>query len=335
MVCIMRKNFLIIGVLVIIVLISGCTTDSSSTSGNPYIGGDNGLVFSFIQGAPPAEIFDNKVMPFRVGVNIKNDGEFDVKRNQVYVKLEGINARDFGVSTSDMILYDLGQDLNGKSLRSDGSVIPGEEVTVLFPGGNREFSYQGNVAGTLDFILKASICYLYKSSSTTTICVKENLLDSSDDDICIVNGLKQVYSSSSPIQVMNFNEYPVGKDKIGITFDIVHQGSGTVVRPGGKNSFNRNTCDYQGITDTQNLDWVYVVVDPDNSWSGLSCNSLNGRKEGYVKLYDLETGKSAAIRCEIRLSSNEGNYYRPLNIDVFYQYDESIRTSIKVKHTDV
>ena len=51
------------------------------------MGGSDGVIINFEEAAPPEEVYDGGDFPFGVVVNLKNEGEFDVPKEDIDVVL--------------------------------------------------------------------------------------------------------------------------------------------------------------------------------------------------------------------------------------------------------
>ena len=61
----MNKN--IIFLIVVMFILSGCTGDQTTTAGGTaFIGGTDAIEFDFLEGAPPAEVYDKGEFPFEI-----------------------------------------------------------------------------------------------------------------------------------------------------------------------------------------------------------------------------------------------------------------------------
>ena len=331
----MKKLIYFISLMIILLFVTGCGSGPESASfSSPYVGGDNGLIAEFQDNNPPDEIYDNNLKPFKLVLKLKNDGEFKVSKNSILIQAVGFSPNDFGIKNpSALKVNSLDIDLEPKAKSQDGTVRPGGETLVPLPK-NGNLAYEGNVAGTGELKLPfgVDICYLYKTKSTSLLCVTPNLLRPSDDDVCEVNAEKQVYSSGSPIKVSKLIESAT-TDKIRFEFEITFNGRGRLIKPNGEN-FNSQNCDATEY-DFDKIDMVWVEVDPKGEWghSTVKCSSLSNNNIGYVKLFESNGVKKAIVNCEIPIT-NKGNYVKPLDIDIYYQYKERLNKEITIKHIE-
>jgi len=264
---------------------------------------------------------------------LKNDGEFKVSKNAILIRATGFSPRDFGTTSQALTVNSLDTDLEPKAKSQDGTVRPGGETLVYLPR-NGNLAYKDNVAGTGQLSLPVSVdlCYLYKTTATTLLCVTPDLLRPSSDDVCEVNAEKQVYSSGSPVKVSKILESAT-KDKIRFDIQITFNGRGRLIKP-NNNMFLSDNCDASEY-DFDKIDTVYVEVDPDGQWGSVRCTSFSNLNKGYVKLFDSNGIKKGIVSCEIPISNlDKGNYVKPLDIDLYYQYREKLNKEIVIKHVE-
>ncbi|MBW2988550.1 hypothetical protein DRJ48_02685 [Candidatus Woesearchaeota archaeon] len=301
-------------VLLLILLVVGCQQGKGpTTEKSPYIGGTNGLLISFMDNFPPAEVFDGGEDPFDIVVNLKNDGEFDIPAGEIRVSISGIQATEFNKNPGDMIKV-LNQGLEGKKKDSEGNLIPGDEESVEF----ENFNHVSPLTGTMQYPVRADVCYLYGGIATTKLCFRKNLR-STEEGVCEVQGEKRVFNSGEPIQVQDFSEFVKGSQEIGFNFKIVKLGNGEVYK------YTVRDCSEASYGDKN---WVYVEIRTNEP--GLECRGLKDgtATSGFVRLSDGE----ATVNCE-QPANVQTDFEKPINIYLKYRYREDITTTLIVKHT--
>lgn len=310
----MKSKYLIIFILAAVLMLSGCNNESGPTTGTPFIGGTTGLVMSFVDGAPPAEVYDNGNYPFTSVVKVENIGESDIAVGNAKITIQGISPENFGTNAAALTQTN-NEELLGSKKNPEGGTTEGSILHFTFPTDS-EFNYLDALSGTHTFPFLASMCYKYQNKANAMICVKEDPLDNKDT-VCVIDGIKTVYNSGGPIQVMNFEETPRGKTELAFTFEINHQGTGEVYEM---------STDCEDSIQTENK--VYVVVD--TGISGLVCTGFTGGEtnSGYVTLYE---GKRS-ITCTQDVSGVSGDYEKIVEITTDYDYEQSIATQVVVKH---
>ncbi len=315
-----------------LVVVSGCET---STEGNTdsqqaspdtaFIGGSTDSVsLSFVENAPPDEVFDRNRYPFSVNVRVENTGEWEIiDPNKFTVELSGIDPTVFNDPEMEQ---SANQALFGKKRDSQGQVIEGTITNFAFPG----FSYTGNLSGNAQFTIRADACFTYGTKAVSRICIKENLLDSSDSSICQVSGEKNVQNSIAPVTITNVKESAIGDNRISYSFTVQHTGDGKLYQ---KDSSCEDKLEKRNI--------VYLKVDTGLP-EGLSCqgmqdgngNPLTDATEGYVTLYAAaNSGAKRIITCTQEIPEDRlGNYENLVNFEMEYDYQKSVQKQILVRN---
>ena len=119
--------------------LSGCGSQKSDV--DPFVGGTNGLLINFVEGAPPQTVFDDGQSPFQVIVHLENDGEYTIPRDKVRVTLLGFNPVDFGLTGGDIVKHP-DSDIEGvtKDLLNNQK-RPGGQTDIVFP----DFNYASKI----------------------------------------------------------------------------------------------------------------------------------------------------------------------------------------------
>ena len=95
----MNKRYYSIALLVcLILLLSACKRSGSSTGGaprTPFLGGTAGVTINFEKDSPPPEVTDDESFSFNAIVQLKNDGETKIDKNDIKLKLVGFDPSDF------------------------------------------------------------------------------------------------------------------------------------------------------------------------------------------------------------------------------------------------
>lgn len=308
----MRKDVLF-ALLVIIIFLVGCNGTTETTSTTPFSGGTTGLLITFLEDAPPKEVYDGGVFPFEVVVKLKNDGEWDVMASDTEIRISGVDPSEFSLQASDMV-KNPDDDLIRTYKDAEGNIIDGTTTYVSFSG----FNFQKKASGNIQLPLRADVCYKYGTKAVSKLCVKRDLVDTSEDSLCLVTEDKKVFSSRSPLQITTIRESVRGKDLIGFTFKIEHKGNGDIFQKQSK-------CDTIGIT-YENKVWVEV----NTGMPGAKCNGLQEGTDttGYVTMYSGER----TITCTIPADS-QTDYEKAIDITLEYDYSEDITTQLLLKHT--
>ncbi len=296
------------------VVLAGCTTTKPGTGGNPFCGGIDGIEMKFVEGGPPAEVFDNNQFPFEVTLRLLNKGEFTVQPSDTKIELSGISQSDFGGPSYSKIVAEA---VPSRQKDQDGKCTEGSPIHVSFGVSPDEpFKYKHSLPGNTPFTLRADICYRYKTSATTQFCVDKLLPRFDREPTCKIDEAKTVSNSGSPVQVANFKQDPGGENKLTFSFDVVHKGTGAV-HAGA-------LCD----TAFQNKNKVHVKVSA--SVGAITCSTLGGTNEGDVVL----TENKRPVTCSMNTASVSGQreFQTPISIELSYNYKQHEDTAILVKH---
>ena len=233
----MNKRYCVIALLVcLILLVSACKRTGVATGGaprTPFIGGTSGLTINFEKDSPPPEVTDDESFSFNAIVSLKNDGEARVDRNDIRLKLVGFDPADF--SSDFSLVKDVQPDdsLEPKKRDAEGNIVEGTTTFATFPsgpsGGAGINFVPKKFSGNTEFTFRADVCYNYKTEANAKLCVLKDMINIRDDSICRPTAVgttgRTIYSSSAPVQVTNFRQSVIGKDKISFSFDIVLSGN--------------------------------------------------------------------------------------------------------------
>jgi hypothetical protein len=312
----MDKKALLVMFAVGLFFVSGCKGGEGGAVITPFLGGNTGVVIDFIEGNPPAEVYDGGSFDFDVLVSLRNDGEFDIPKEDIKVSLQGIRPEDFGSYVDAMIDKHPDEDLIGRSRDAEGNIIEGVPIYIEFPEGDDEhLNFIGELVGDRkEFTIRADVCYRYQTKGMAQYCVLRNLIDVRDDAICDPSESKPIYSSGAPVQLSNFRQAVAGKDKIRFTFDIVHMGNGNVFEYGSYDS-QAADCPADPSKRRRKENRVKVTVEP--GLGSLSCSGLEGNT-GFVRLVN---GKTTVI-CTLALSSDRTDFEKELKITIDYNYED-------------
>ncbi|PIO04328.1 hypothetical protein COT48_01015, partial [Candidatus Woesearchaeota archaeon CG08_land_8_20_14_0_20_47_9] len=213
---------------------TGCTSGETTTPGSPFVGGTNGILMSFLEGNPPAEVTDDKTYPFNVVVKVKNDGEANIRSSTLKITLSGFDPKEFGFSDggAEAITNTLKEELTATRKDVEGNTIEGSTVYMTFPpedSGLPPFEYTGKLSGNTPFTIRADACYLYGTQANAKLCLKRNVLEpDKKGGVCKVTESKTVYNSGGPVQVTSLKESVGGQGKVSITFTLEHKGNGKI-----------------------------------------------------------------------------------------------------------
>jgi len=308
----MNSKIMILLVIGLFLLV-GCEKEVQSTFSKAFIGGTSSIDFEFIDGSPPAEVYDGGSYPFEVTLDVENKGEWDVPKDKITIDLAGFYPPDFNSPT---VSKNPDEDLEKSYIDSEGNVIPGTVTYVTFS----DFNFVGELPANNDYNIRANLCYVYGTLAYADLCVLDDLTKTVDQ-VCKVTERKTVESSSAPVQIENFEESIAGTDKITFSFEIVQTGSGLV-------SKQETACSDETIE----KDKVWVEID--SGLDGLKCSGLSDGTDttGYTTLY----GKKRMIRCTQDTSAADlqgRDFEKKVNIKAIYDYKDHKEVTVTVKHT--
>lgn len=305
-------RLIVIGIMCLLLLIVGCGGNSEITGGKgkSFIGGTDSIEFEFLEETPPREVFDSGEHPFEVIVSLENEGEFDVAKEDIEVRLSGFYAPDFN---NPPVKLNPEENLDKSFVDSDGEVDQGTITYVTFPG----FNYVSKLLGSNEFTIRVEICYKYGTRAQADICVLDDLT-SNEDEECETSEGKSVASSSGPVQIENVDEEVAGSRKLKVAFDIVHRENGLISKLG-------NSCS----TDTAVKNKVWVEVN--TGFGVLDCSGLD-EGSGNIGFTTLYNGKRKIV-CTIDVSGETGDFEKKMEILVQYDYKEHKETNVLVKHS--
>jgi len=320
-----RKILGVFIIFLLILLLAGCKKDGNTGVGpkeTPFIGGKVGFLMSFIDGAPPEEIFDNNQYPFSVAVKLENKGEDDVAQNEGYVKIVGINPPDFN-TTAQLLNKSLPSNLKGSKKNFEGTILDGDTTVVEF----NNLNYQPDIAGNFNGpVIRAELCYNYKTRTSTQICVKEDLLTGLDNkEICKLSEDKKPQNSGGPIQITSSREDPLGTGKVQFSFVVGHVGE-------NNDRFYKKGTNCEDKATNRDKNVVFVNMTSDFNGVNPKCEGLQepsaDSSSGYITLFDKAP---RTVVCSLDVSGATGEFEDLLTVDLEYRYHQFIEKSILVK----
>ena len=315
-------SLLIIGLFVM----AGCRGgDKGGIVTTPFLGGSTGVFIEFVRGNPPEQVYDGGTFDFDVLARLRNDGEYDIPKENMKVSLYGIRPEDFGSTLQDLTDINPQEKLISRSRDAEGEIIEGIPIEVKFPpNAGDHLNYGGKLVGDRkEFLIRANVCYRYQTKAMAQYCVLKNLIDDArDDSICDPRRSSTIYSSGAPVQVANFRQSVAGQDSIRFRFDITRSGNGYVFEYGGSDS-PAATCPRDPSTRRDNEDRVFVTVNP--GLGSTICSGLEG-SSGFVRLAN---GKRTVI-CTVTLSPDRTDFEKELEIILDYNYEDDRDTRFLV-----
>jgi hypothetical protein len=322
--------------IISILVLSACKKSGASTGTaprTPFIGGTSGVTMNFEKDSPPPEVTDDQSFAFNAIISLKNDGEYAIDRNDMRVNLVGFDPSDFGKSFEDLRDVQPDDTLDSKKRDAEGNIIDGTTTFVTFPKSGDNF-VPTQFPGNTEFTFRADACYYYETQSNTKLCILKDMINIRDSAICRPTQGRVSYSSSGPVQVANFREAVVGKDRISFSFDIVLSGNVDIFW--GKNEQKPSSgfdtaCprDPRARRDVENKVGIEITEVPnDPVISNLKCGGLDNDWKGVVTLVN---GRRT-ITCTADLVSDRVDLEKVAGVKLMYNVLDSKETRILVKH---
>ena len=331
----MNKKYYVFALLICLLLLVSACKKTGAASGSaprtPFIGGTAGITMNFEKDSPPPEVTDDGTFAFNAIVRLKNDGEFKLVKDNVKLNLVGFDPADFGKSFSDVSEVMPDDDLEPRRRGAEGDVIEGTTTFVTFPKSG-DFVPE-KFSGNTEFSVRADICYNYHTDANARLCVLRDMINVRDDAICDPTGSRQIFSSSAPVEVTNFHQDVVGKDKINFRFDVVLRSNVDIFFDSSaeKPSTFDAGCprDPRARRENENNVLIEITEIPgDPIFSNLKCGGLDGSAKGLVRLID---GKRTII-CTVDLATSRNDLEKVVGIKVDYNVRDEKATKVLVKH---
>ncbi len=337
----MNKRYYAIALLIcLILLVSACKKSGAATGGaprTPFLGGSSGLKIDFEEGSPPPEVTDTESFGFNVIIRLKNEGEHKVQKDSVKVKLVGFDPADFGQTFDEVRDAEPQDDLEAKKRDAEGNIVDGTTTYVTFPKSGGDF-IPTKFPGNTPFKFRADVCYNYETLAVSRLCILRDMINIRDDSICRPSGTgtsgRTVYSSSGPVQVQNFRQNVVGKDKISFSFDIVLTGNVDVFW--SKDERNPTggfdvACprDAKARREVENNVGVEITEIPaDPIFSNLKCGGFDNTNAGVVRMIN----NKRTIVCNVELVPDRLDLEKNVGIQLKYNILDNKEMEVLVKH---
>ena len=301
--------------IVSLLFIIGCVQDDNLVSG-AFVGGTNGLSIGFGTDAPPSRVFDNNEEDFDISLTLENVGEFDIPARKIISTLSGIDVRDFGISSPNLVLD---RTLDGKS-EFNGQVVNGDEDELIYEGAKYKFDLDADWETTI----RADVCYEYQTKATTKVCLKRKATERDIDDVCQVDNQNvNAENSGAPVQIEEVSTRTSGSNEILLNFVVRNKASGLVHPPG--------TFTHQCVRNEDEEDRLKVEVFSGSQKYTPKCSQLGNDNVGEIKLTDTQK----VIRCRINtLNAPESPVEEPINIRATYFYRNAISTTFLVEDSE-
>lgn len=335
----MNKRYYVIALLVCLVLLVSACKKSGAAAGSaprtPFIGGTGGITINFEKDNPPPEVTDDDTFRFQAIVRLKNEGETEVKKDNIKVNLAGFDPSDFKVSSFDSLRDQIPEDdLIPKRRDAEGNIQEGNPTSATFPKTG-DFSAR-KFPGNTEFTFRADVCYAYETRANTKMCVLRDMINVRENSFCKPTGSRTVHSSSASVQVANFRQSVVGQNKLTFSFDVVLSGNVDIFRNKDSPQPPVNNFD-QGCPrtprerrETENKVGIEISETPsDPIFETLpKCSGLDNSNKGVVTLI---SGRRT-VTCTVDLRQNRDDLEKTIEIKLDYNVLDSKETKVVVKH---
>ncbi len=320
----MKKWFIIIAIISLLV-IAGCNTGSKTpVSKGGFIGGSEGLVAK-INMEPSNEILDNNIQPFRIVLQLTNNGEYSIETNNIIATLDGIDLDAHQIQQKDGTSRNIGP-LEKRRLEA-GKVLPGTHDLIIFDG-----NYKNDIPADTPEDLTVNFCYKYQTLSIANSCLNKNPALYSPEAKCKVTEQKPVSNSGSPIKVSLASQRPTGTNEISFDLHFENAGKGQVFDP---SFLAKGKCSEPFTSDISLKDKIHVKVEFPDGNPPVKCNRFSDTSVGTLLLIGAaKTNAKAVLSCRVDTKSLQDTaFVRQLKVTTDFVYKDSVATKVTIKST--
>jgi len=319
----MRK---ILVLLLVLLSLTACTQQSTTTKDLKVFTGTEGIVMNFIPNMPPSQIYSSDQLNFLI--EVKNKGAYAT----VGSRTEGLTLRVYLSGFDKDIfpeLYGLDDDVNGNYIEEDSL----EGKSEFNPDGGLKYiekSTSINLPSGLDSFktnFLVTTCYEYQTYATASVCIDPKPYSTAiKEKACTVQDITLSGGQGAPVVITKIEE-EASKDKVRFKIYIENKGNGRVFditqRSDDKgvlkcNPYSEEGLKYQDI-DQIKLETVFL------SNEDIPLKNCKPSKDGTVRLID---GKGIVI-CEKDVSGTS-TFLTPLEIKFSYGYTSSIQKEVEI-----
>ena len=313
----MKKLYLVL-FLIFLLAFSGCASKKKQeTSLGAFLGGTEGMSFLFVEEEPPETILDNSNQPFFITLQLKNEGEYSIKENEILTTLSGISYESFSITKASQRNQNSLE--KGYLNKQTGEIIEGATDQISY-----EADYQEDLAYDLPFTISANVCYAYQTQAVAQLCLsKQPTRRPQKTDVCAITEEKEVGNSGAPVQITSFSQRAAGQNEVSVTFKVENNNKGETYNP----NFINNIQDC--VSDDREKNKVYIKVASEQAID-ISCPKLGGGKEGEVRLINDQT----TVTCNIDTQglAEATPFAGVMDILVDYTYKDNIATDLTVEN---
>lgn len=291
-----------IAILTSLLVIVGCV-DPGYTDWDPYKG-SRGLEISFLENAPPYEIYENQQFP--IGINLKNSGAYDITQGVLSIGVEN----DYMVTPSgdDQTFLLAGRSINNPH---------GEEETKIFYSQTKPLDRLSMIHRS-DILVTA--CYAYENKLRTEVCIDPDIFNLGGVKPCNV-GDQSFSGQGGPLGVTYIKETLTlnknNEDKIIPVFEITIEnlGDGEVIDSYAITDYCSSKVVHK---DKFNVFYMDVYIGDDK----MECTPENPMR--------LKSSGDAKVICTLPEGLNAGDvaYTSVLSADFYYGYTATISEEV-------
>jgi hypothetical protein len=363
------KGKIVMMFLMVLVLVFAASCNNTSGPAVPagtYIGGNQGVALSFMESAPPAEVIAPESdgedgEGFNIIVSVENQGEYDIKEGDMKIRIEGPNPSDFVdsenvpltaanlESVSDVELPGMHKDVYSGTVET--SPAYDFELPVGSDGESTgDISYANALQGSeLTYNLMATLCYKYRTLASGQLCLKDDMTERKNTDVCTITGPKGISVSGGPIQIPQLEQTVRGKEKLFFTFTVTNSKNSKFFLSqedddegvGINGNCNRDEDSPFDGQKTEN--YVRINIDTGYNHGTIRCTNIkqlgggtaegeNGVIDGILNMRGINLPQKITCTQDLEGNMPEYNMQSIVQIQIDYDYEESIQTSMKVLH---
>lgn len=310
-----KKYFLMSSLILVFLLVSSatCEKDTQVTGDWGWIGGTEGLLASFVPDQPPASVLSGGNEPFYITVQLENQGEYDVKPDEILSTVYGFDYKAFDIQEESKYL-------------SEPLVGQKEEAGTIISGDISQLDYEANFLDILPyqqpFDVSVNYCYRYQTRAGIKLCLKQTPRERTTETECAVSNNELDFGASgAPVQISAPSQRPTGKNEVSVTFTVSNANAGSIY---SSDFIKTGTC----MDDRDYADKVYVAVNFASGDIPINCPKLSNGNSGEVKLIEGKT----TITCSIDTTNEQATAFeKPLSIAIDYAYKDSITQPITIE----
>jgi hypothetical protein len=315
-----KAYFTIISILILALLVSGAacnplkkaTTQKdgevSASDARNIRSGTDGLVMTFVKGAPPDQVYSTEGLTLML--NLQNKGAESIQDARFYIGGIDPNIISFGSDTglfagAGFSLSEFGiANLPGKSelMGEFGeSVITFNSAAASLPEGID--IYEPDIIVTT--------CYKYRTIASPSVCVDPNPFGAyTAAKVCKPLSVTEAGGQGGPIVVTRVDQVP-SRGKVQFKIYVENRGRGKAISNEKYDSCNRiEPTDYMYIN---KIDFYSVEI------GGSTASPTCQPDPQGLRLID----EKGVIICSFTVPDNNAAYTTPLKIDLEYNYMES------------